>query len=64
MLNTSMDYLMTGQSTYSSLADDDREWLDLIHSLPPEVQRDFKGAMRIHAELHGLVEKEELRQVK
>ena len=63
-LGVSTDYLLTGDSRYAS-DPDDREWLGLIHSLAPEVQRDFKGAMRLHADLHQIADREEqLRQAK
>ena len=54
ILNVSLDFLANGVEITAILSDDDREWLDLIHSLPPETQRDFKGAMRLHKELHGV----------
>lgn len=54
-LHCSMDYLYTGEER-PSLSDEDQELLDIFHSLPPETQRDFLGAMRIHAELHDLVD--------
>ncbi|MCR5810006.1 MAG: helix-turn-helix domain-containing protein [Lachnospiraceae bacterium] len=64
-LNVSMDYLVKGEKNYSPLPREDQEWLDLIHSLSPETQRDFKGAMRLHADLHEIADREEqLRQAK
>lgn len=63
--HVSLDYLVNGTEVIGALTDDDREWLNLIHSLAPEVQRDFKGAMRLHADLHQIADREEqLRQAK
>ena len=58
LLQCSMDYLYTGEER-SSLPSGDQELLEIFHSLPPETQRDFLGAMRIHAELHDLVDKDD-----
>jgi len=59
-LKISVYGLLTGEEDkYSSISQEDREWLDLIHSLPPETQRDFQGAMRIHADLHKMVSRRE-----
>lgn len=61
----SLDYLVNGTDVIGALSEEDREWLDLIHSLSPETQRDFKGAMRLHADLHEIADREEqLRQAK
>ena len=58
LLDCSMDYLYSGEE-HSSLSIEDQELLEIFHSLPPETQRDFLGAMRIHAELHDLVDKDD-----
>ena len=65
-LGVSAYFLLTGnEDPMAGISDDDREWLDLIHGLSPEVQRDFKGAMRLHADLHDIADREEkLRQEK
>lgn len=49
MLNTTMDFLMTGQSydNHSSLlSHEDAEWISLIHSLPVQAQYEFKGEIK------------------
>lgn len=52
LLNTTMDYLMTGQinsitntNTISIPFPEDREWLNLIHRLPEKKQIEFKAKM-------------------
>lgn len=63
-LGVSTDFLLTGDDSFAS-SSEDREWLNLIHSLSPETQRDFKGAMRLHADLHEIADRgEQLRQAK
>ncbi len=54
-----VDYLLFGTVSMDNLLPEDREWLDLIHSLPAETQRDFKGAMRLHKDLHDIAPKED-----
>lgn len=50
LLNTTMDFLMTGQScdksSASIISHDDSEWLSLIHQLPPEAQYEFRGELK------------------
>lgn len=49
LLNTTMDYLMTGQSYDKSsfiISHDDAEWLSLIHQLPREAQLEFRGEIK------------------
>lgn len=48
MLNTTMDFLMTGESKSIShtLSYDDVEWLSLIHQLPPEARQEFRGEIK------------------
>lgn len=43
--NTSIDYLLTGKSR-NYLSDEDAEWLELIHKLPPEKQYEVKGELK------------------
>lgn len=47
LLNSSMDYLMTGQKNKSqNISDEDAEWLSLIHQLPLEAQYEFRGEIK------------------
>lgn len=51
MLNTSMDYLMTGEEILPTtlplaLAPGDSEWLSLIHQLPEKAQYEFLGEIK------------------
>lgn len=49
LLDTTMDFLMTGQSYDKSnitLSHDDTEWLSLIHQLPPKAQYEFRGEIK------------------
>ncbi len=47
LLNSSMDYLMTGTTPLKSeLTPDDVKWLALIHQLPPEAQIEFRGEIK------------------
>ena len=46
MLNTSCEYLLTGEGEYTTLSSEDIEWLTLIHHLPRDAQLEFKGEMR------------------
>lgn len=47
LLNTSMDYLMTGENTDHSMPDaEDIEWLSLIHQLPRDAQLEFRGEIK------------------
>lgn len=48
-LNTTMDFLMTGQSYDSPsplFSHEDTEWISLIHKLPIEAQYEFKGELK------------------
>lgn len=46
-LNTTMDYLMTGETgAIPIFRTEDAEWLDLIHQLPPEAQYEFRGELK------------------
>ncbi len=65
-LNVSAYYLLTGkQDSSATLPPEDQAWLDLIHSLPEETQRDFMGAMRLHAGLHQIADaREEMKEAK
>ena len=65
--DVSTDYLLLGKENSSTVSISDAEWLDLIHKLPPETQRDFMGMMRIYLETHPSVAaetEEELREAK
>lgn len=48
LLNTTMDFLMTGEAdnSFSFLTNSDAEWLTLIHQLPPEAQYEFRGELK------------------
>lgn len=49
LLNTTMDYLMTGKKdmlSKPSISDYDLEWLSLIHRLPKEAQIEFRGEIK------------------
>lgn len=49
LLNTTMDFLMTGNSCDESstvISHDDAEWLSLIHQLPPKAQHEFRGEIK------------------
>ena len=49
LLNTTMDYLMTGKKdmlSEPSISDYDSEWLMLIHQLPIEIQYEFRGEIK------------------
>lgn len=49
LLNTTMDYLMTGRKNIPSeslISDYDLEWLSLIHRLPKEAQIEFRGEIK------------------
>ena len=48
LLNTTMDFLMTGKdnNNFSFLSSNDKEWLSLIHQLPPEAQFEFRGELK------------------
>lgn len=52
--NVTTDYILLGTLSNDTLAIDDQSWLDLIHSLPEDARNDFRGAMRLYAELHGI----------
>lgn len=48
-LNVSLNYLLTGSEIESSNATtsaSDQEWLDLIHQLPEDVQREYKAEIK------------------
>ncbi len=46
MLNTTCEYLMTGQRDSGTLSQEDKEWLTLIHHLPRDAQLEFKGELK------------------
>lgn len=47
LLNTTMDFLMTGETgAIPILRTEDAEWLDLIHQLPLEAQYEFRGELK------------------
>ena len=48
-LNVSLNYLLTGSEIESSnvtTSTSDQEWLDLIHQLPEDVQREYKAEIK------------------
>ncbi|MDE6492390.1 MAG: helix-turn-helix domain-containing protein [Lactobacillus sp.] len=55
LLNTTMDYLMTGQTNTSTISislSEDMEWLNLIHRLPEKKQIEFKAKMEGYLECY------------
>lgn len=46
LLNSSMDFLMTGAERISIFSQEDTEWLTLIHKLPSDAQLEFKGEIK------------------
>lgn len=53
LLNTTMDYLMTGQRNNNvELFHEDIEWLSLIHRLPEKKQIEFKAKMEGYLECY------------
>lgn len=47
LLNTTMDFLMTGETgAIPIFRTEDAEWLDLIHQLPLEAQYEFRGELK------------------
>lgn len=46
LLNTSVDFILTGKNHNETLSDNDREWLSLIHQLPLEAQYEFRGEIK------------------
>ena len=46
LLNTTTDFLLTGDDHKKLLSFDDKEWLSLIHQLPPEAQSEFRGELK------------------
>ena len=56
------DYILLGTLSNDTLSTDDQAWLELIHCLPEDAQNDFRGAMRLYADLHGVAK--ETRQEK
>lgn len=53
LLNTSMDYLMTGQKNKSpSISGEDAEWISLIHRLPEKKQIEFKSKIEGYLECY------------
>lgn len=47
LLNTTMDYLMTGNALSSQILTlEDEEWLSLIHQLPSKAQYEFRGELK------------------
>ena len=60
-----VDFVLTGQDSKPTLTAEQQELLDVFSRLSEETQRDFLGAMRLHADLHGTPEGEGgLRQAK
>lgn len=53
LLNVSVDFLLTGRGTHSSLSKEDEEWLRLIHSLPTDVRMEIKGEMKGYLKCMG-----------
>ena len=50
-LNVSLNYLLTGSEIESSnvtTSASDQEWLDLIHQLPEDVQREYKAELTVY----------------
>lgn len=45
-LGVSSEYLLTGQDSKNKLSKEDKEWLELIHSLPADVRLEMKGEMK------------------
>lgn len=67
MLNSSMDYLMTGkESLTDSISSDDAEWLSLIHQLPMKAQYEFRGEIKGYLKRFNeeAIQNPELRQAK
>lgn len=53
LLNTTMEYLMTGQTnTIPLLLPEDMEWFNLIHRLPEKKQIEFKSKMEGYLECY------------
>lgn len=55
LLNTTMDYLMTGKPTTPTVQipfPEDREWIDLIHRLPERKQIEFKSKIEGYLECY------------
>ena len=51
LLNCSMEYLLTGEDNKNETSNitsstSDQEWLDLIHQLPEDVQREYKAEIK------------------
>lgn len=46
MLNTTCEYLLTGEKTQFIISPEDSEWLSMIHRLPRDAQLEFKGELR------------------
>lgn len=46
MLNTTCEYLITGEVPSTTISTEDLEWLSLIHRLPRDAQLEFKGELR------------------
>lgn len=46
LLNTSIDFLLTGNNCNNTLSTNDREWILLIHQLPLEAQYEFRGEIK------------------
>ncbi len=46
MLNTTCEYLLTGESRPSVLSAEDIDWLSLIHQLPANAQHEFRGEIK------------------
>lgn len=46
MLNTTCEYLMTGERNSFTISTEDAEWLSLIHDLPRDAQLEFKGELK------------------
>lgn len=55
LLNTTMDYLMTGHTNSNTISmplPEDMEWLNLIHRLPEKKQIEFKAKMEGYLECY------------
>lgn len=48
LLNTSTDFLLTGENNVKNLtlSSEEKEWLELIHQLPEKKRIEFKGELK------------------